>query len=155
MDSSLEKVVPWGSSGARPLSLCERLGSAPPPSGVIPTVVVASMSGICQDQPSEHKGVVFYGSDPVAWYCLSDAEAVAFKIWAISEFPSVQIVTAKASPLSINCPPPKLSATNLPQETVVRARLEEALGEIEQALRDLAPQWFVPATPIEAAKRVA
>jgi hypothetical protein len=99
----------------------------------IPTVVVVSSSKTCED--GEHKGIVFFDSEPAAWYCLADDEVDKFKTWAASTFPSARIVTATEPTLTVSCPPPPAEATDSDQ-------MREAICN---ELRDLAPQWFVQA----------
>jgi hypothetical protein len=80
----------------------------------------------------------------VAWCCLAEDEIVEFKTWALTTFPSVQIVTVADPSVIIECPPP-------PVQGDVTALLED----IRETLRARAPQWFVPATPTGVMKLVA
>jgi hypothetical protein len=127
-------------------SRCELPGPPPPALGVIPTLVIASSAGICDDgDHHDHKGVVFYGSEPVAWCCLTDGEIFDFKTWAATAFPSMQIVTVVSRTI-INCPP--LRGSGPDAEAAVRETMRNQL-------RAAATHWFVPATPTEATQLVA
>ena len=144
MDGSSGHVMQLSTGGGGPG--CVQSGPIPIATGVIPTLVIASSTERCRDDDREHKGIVFYDSEPVAWVCLSDAEVVEFKTWGARTFPSVQIVTVTSPLPKINCPPPSIAS---PRQ---HAAIVEA---IRDELRSLAPHWFVPATPTVAAKLVA
>jgi len=143
MDGSSEDLMPGARTGG-PRCLVSLTPSAAP-EGVIPTLVIAQSAATCHDDHREHRGVVFYDSEPVAWCCLSDAEVLEFKTWGARRFPSVQIVTVSHPAPQINCPP---SVPSVVQDTESRDRMVAEL-------RSLAPRWFVPAKLIASAKLVA
>jgi len=143
MDRSSEAEMPGARTGG-PRCLVS-LTPSPAPEGVIPTLVIARSAATCHDDHREHRGVVFYDAEPVAWCCLSDDEVLEFKTWGARRFPAVQIVTVASPAPQINCPP---SVPSLTQDLELRDRMVAEL-------RSLAPRWFVPATPVASAKLVA
>jgi hypothetical protein len=111
---------------------CAQLDPLPLADGIVPTLVVVRASGNCKDAVRKNTGVVFFGTEPVAWNCLSDDELSAFKAWGTAAFSSVHILTVTSPAPAINCPPPKLTASEL-------AAVRDA---IRDDLRRLAPLWF-------------
>lgn len=138
-----EYVREWV-SGTEP-SDCTVVAALPDARGTIPTVVVAAAGASCE-QGRGYKGVVFYGYEPIAWHCLSDAEVTSFKQWAVDSFPSVQLVTIAEPTLYINCPPTKA----MPPDAVASLR-----EQMRTELRALAPTWFVAPTRPQPIKQVA
>ena len=147
MSGSSGHVLQWA-EGAAGGSDCEQAGPLPVATGVIPTLVIATASGRCLIDGSarDHKGIVFYDSEPVAWCCLSDAEIVDFKTWAATRFPSVQIVTVVDPLTVINCPPTR------PLAAAASGSVRE---EIRTELRNCGACWFVAATPTGVTQLVA
>jgi hypothetical protein len=117
------------------LSLCEHLGSLPAPGGATVSIFVATIAAGATDGSCEvggdHKGVVFYGSEPSSWFCLSDDDEIdEFKAWAAEKFPSVPVAMV-AAPNGINCPPPPQAAGSPSPVTTMR-----------DGLKKLAASWF-------------
>jgi hypothetical protein len=144
-----EHVTTWAQGGG---SDCVVAASKRPSNGVIPTLVIAPAAISCRLDAREYKGIVFYGHEPVAWCCLSSAEVPEFKAWATEQFSSLQIVTVAEPAPHLNCPPPAVPATDLPQQLTKQQEMRE---EMRNELRKLAPRWFVPAVPTDAMKQVA
>jgi hypothetical protein len=141
-------VVQWDAGRGGGGSDCEQAGPLPAAVGVIPTLVIATTGDICygNDRNREYKGVVFYNSEPVAWWCLAADELVGFRTWAATAFPSVQIVTVSDPATVIACPPSP-SAQEVPNAALIE--------QTRQILRARAPQWFVPAIPTGVTQLVA
>jgi hypothetical protein len=106
--------------------------------GDIPTVVITRGRSRCDDDTREHKGILFYGYEPQAWWCLASDEIASFKAWATHRFPAVLLLEVKTS---LDCPPPNPNVI--------------AHHEMRVKLRELAKQWFVaprsPAPTLQAA----
>jgi hypothetical protein len=141
MSRSSEYVSQWAIGQG---SDCAVAGPLPASNGVIPTAVVAQVTLSCDDVTRLYKGVVFYGYEPVAWCCLGRDDVDAFKQWAATAFPAVQIVTVIVPDVIINCPPPNPKLT-----------LSQQRDEMRSALSRLAPSWFVPATAVAPVQQVA
>lgn len=159
MGSKIVGVVPWDGGGATSNSLCIQASLAPVPSGVIPTVVIATTLDSCQDTGGKYKGIVFYDDDPQAWYCLAPDQVNEFKTWAATTFASVQIVMP-AQPLAITCPPPPLRVAEVPRldprkakdrpNDKLKARMR---AKIKKELREMAKLWFVPPRSLQDKKK--
>ena len=110
--------------------------------GVTATVVIVRGAGTCRDDQHGNLGVVFYGSEPVMWTCLSDGELSRFQAWGQDSFggPVLDVTRAIAN---VNCPPPTAP---------LQVRLD-ATAAMRATLVDLGRDWLAAAsaTPKPAA----
>ncbi len=135
MDGSMKRITPYSSDGnpscfAGDLSLAD---------GVTPTVVIVRGAGTCRDAQHGNLGVVFYGSEPVMWTCLSDGELPRFQAWGQDSF-GVQVLEVTKVIANVNCPPPLApSAQRNDATAAMRVTLTE-LGQSWLASASAAPQ---------------
>lgn len=76
-----------------------------PGNGVEVTAVIIRDAHRCSEAASEHLGVVFYGTEPRMWTCLTDTDITRFKIWSASHFAGVRLCEVTSPVPLINCPP--------------------------------------------------
>jgi len=100
--------------------------------GTTATVVIVHGAGQCRDSDHNDLGVVFSGSEPVMWCCLSAAESAKFHAWGQSNFPGARILDVTAALANVNCPPPSSSAQ------VQR----DAAAQMRTLLTNLAATWL-------------
>lgn len=132
MDGSVKRITPFSSDG-NPSCFTGDLSLA---DGVAPTVVIVLGAGTCRDSRHGNLGVVFYGSEPVMWMCLSDGELPRFEAWGKDSF-GIAALEVKAALVNVNCPPPLTS----PQQLV-----SAAVAEMRGQLRGLGAAWLATAT---------
>jgi hypothetical protein len=142
MDGSVKRITPYSSNG-NPSCFTGDLSLA---AGITPTVVFVHGAGNCRDAQHGNLGVVFYGSEPVMWLCLPDAELPPFQAWAKDAF-GVRVLEVKTVIAHVNCPPPLAAAD-------VR---NQATAEMRATLTDLGRTWLtsvlVPGATQPAAQR--
>jgi hypothetical protein len=113
--------------------------------GTTATIVVVHGAGQCRDSDHDDLGVVFNGSEPVMWTCLSAAEIAKFHAWGRSSFPGARTLDVTTALADVNCPPPSSSAQ------VQR----DAAAQMRALLTSLAAIWLAattaPAVPKPAA----
>ena len=133
------KITPYASGGDGPGCFAGELSA--PAVGVTVTVVIVHGVHSCADPASPHMGVVFYGSSPAMWTCLSDAEIPGFQSWSTTHFAVVQFLETTSPVPSINCPPSLADpAATMTTMTAMRAELTR-----------LGPSWFAQAAPARPA----
>lgn len=123
---SVKKITPYSTDGnpgcfTGDLSLAAKLP---------PTIVIVHGAGTCRDSAHNDLGVVFCGSEPVLWTCLSDAEIPSFQAWSQGNFPGAPVLDVTTVIAHVNCPPPgSLVDVQLQAATEMRAQLT-SLGQV-------------------------
>ena len=123
MDGSIKRIIAFSSDG-NPSCFCGDLSLAV---GVTPTVVIVRGAGTCRDDAHGNLGVVFYGSEPVMWTCLSDGELGRFRTWSQDSF-GVQAREVTRAIANVNCPPPMAPSQQVSEATVAMRTTLTELG---------------------------
>ena len=130
MDGSMKRIIAFSSDG-NPSCFCGDLSLA---AEVTPTVVIVRGAGTCRDDSHGNLGVVFYGTEPVMWTCLSDGELGRFRAWGQDSF-GVQAREVTRAIANVNCPPPMA-----PSQLV-----SEAAAAMRMTLTELGRDWLAAA----------